>query len=241
MTERRGIQKGFKLKRHLWRFSVLPAIVFCVNSAPANADIQHSTGLKPGQAAEGKQSQNRQLDAKPSLTFPVDIRQSSDEQLTALTSHWAQLNAAQRRKLLAEVRSRMNRQRSRKTSLMERFADAKSRQYGGPQRVIREVRKTRQADGSILVETRVVRVRPKSAPAASNESLNETQVNSTPQAQEEYANSNQGYAQPRHENPRPRTRVTFGIGFERRQQTHPKPNFPSSQQPASQAENNTSP
>ena len=180
------------------------------------------------------------MSAESVLSFPTDIRQSTDEQLTALTSHWAQLDPAQRRKLLAEVRSRMHKQRSRNSSLMERFADAKNRQYGGRQRVIREVRKTRQPDGSILVETRVVRLGPKStAPIPTTSITKETAVSGDTQGQSEYSHQQKVNSQRLPHKARTRTRVTFGIGFERRQQG--KPSISSPQQPAAQAENKPAP
>ncbi|MEM7097431.1 MAG: hypothetical protein AAF541_04160 [Pseudomonadota bacterium] len=88
----------------------------------------------------------------------AQLSRASDKQLTALAASWGQLEPGQRRLLLAEMRGRMSRSQ-RQGNLFASGSKAKmQRQYG---RVIREVRKTRQADGSILVETRVVRVRPK--------------------------------------------------------------------------------
>lgn len=89
-------------------------------------------------------------------THPVDsgdLSHKTDTELTALTAQWAKLSPSQRRQLLAEVRGRM----------------AASRQVRGPQargRVGVQVQRrygrvVRKSDGSVVVQTRVVRVRPR--------------------------------------------------------------------------------
>ncbi len=74
---------------------------------------------------------------------------SSDVELTTLTARWAELNPGERRALLAEVRSRM----------------VRSSQPSRPKMSVRVQRKygrvVRKSDGSVVVETRVVQVRPR--------------------------------------------------------------------------------
>ena len=107
-----------------------------------------------------------------------DLSQRSDTELTALTAQWSQLSPEQRRRLLAEVRGRMvnNRQVQRPQGVVVQ------RRYG---------RVVRKSDGSVVVQTRVVQIRPRQDPRLSAGST-----------------SNNGEAAA--------PRVTFGIGFEQR-------------------------
>ncbi|MEM9622391.1 MAG: hypothetical protein AAF993_12125 [Pseudomonadota bacterium] len=111
----------------------------------------------------------------------------SDEDLTVLASFWGVLTPTERRHLLAEMRGRMARSQTR----IQRLSVPKGRQYG---KVIRKVRKMRQADGSVVVETHELRVTPQGA--------TETHSVSVPLSREAAAGT--------------RARVTFGIGFEQR-------------------------
>lgn len=111
------------------------------------------------------------------------LRSKTDQELTELTAQWGQLNPAERRVLLAEVRRRMaDRQRvqvrSRNNSLV-------TRRYG---------RVTRKADGSVVVETTVVR----------------------PDGQAVTEVRQQKPAQSTGQRQRTGARITFGFGFERR-------------------------
>ena len=150
----------------------------------------------------------------PASFTSAQLSQASDQQLTALAASWGKLNPGQRRVLLAEMRTRMTRSRNqaelfRQKLSQQRQASQSSRQYG---RVIREVRQTRQPDGTIVVETRVVRVRPKQPEAAtgSREVAEQTvKSNSNPNSS---PGKDSGYRE------RSSSRVTFGIGFERRRQ-----------------------
>jgi hypothetical protein len=107
-----------------------------------------------------------------------DLSQRSDSELTALTAQWSQLSPEQRRRLLAEVRGRMvnNRQVQRPQGVVVQ------RRYG---------RVVRKSDGSVVVQTRVVQIRPRQDPRVSASST---------------ANNSDAAA----------PRVTFGIGFEQR-------------------------
>lgn|GEM_PF-3236666 len=107
-----------------------------------------------------------------------DLSQRSDTELTALTAQWSQLSPEQRRRLLAEVRGRMvnNRQLERPQGVVVQ------RRYG---------RVVRKSDGSVVLQTRVVQIRPRqdSRISASGKAGNGEAV---------------------------APRVTFGIGFEQR-------------------------
>ncbi len=110
------------------------------------------------------------------------LDQLSDENLTILASYWGVLGPTERRHLLAEMRGRMARSRTQ----VQRISIPRGRQYG---KVIRKVRKVRQADGSILVETRVVKVTPRPRSGSAGAPV---------------------------QGAKPLPRVTFGIGFEQR-------------------------
>ncbi|MCR9259200.1 MAG: hypothetical protein NXH95_05730 [Pseudomonadaceae bacterium] len=114
-----------------------------------------------------------------------DLSQRSDTELTALTAQWSQLSPEQRRRLLAEVRGRM----------------VNSRQARRPQGVVvqrRYGRVVRKSDGSVVVQTRVVQIRPRQDPRIS--------ASGKPNSASGKLNH--------HETAQPR--VTFGIGFEQR-------------------------
>ena len=98
------------------------------------------------------QSQTAPADAVPSVAHPLtaeSLAASSDVELTGLTARWAELNPGERRALLAEVRSRMVRS-SQPTR--PKMSVRVQRKYG---------RVVRKSDGSVVVETRVVEVRPR--------------------------------------------------------------------------------
>jgi hypothetical protein len=114
----------------------------------ADAEVLADAGQAPSEA-----NQAVQVPAKK----PGNLSTKTDTELTELTAQWASLNPSQRRELLAEVRGRMvANQQARpvgvpsSTGLRVRV----QRQYG---RVVR-----RKSDGSVIVETRVVQVRPQS-------------------------------------------------------------------------------
>jgi len=84
-----------------------------------------------------------------------DLSGKTDAELTELTAQWSNLSPGERRTLLAEVRGRMaaNQQARRPAGIRVQ------RRYG---------RVVRKPDGSVVVQTRVVQVRPRDAqPGAS--------------------------------------------------------------------------
>jgi hypothetical protein len=84
-----------------------------------------------------------------------DLSTKTDTELTELTAQWASLDPGQRRELLAEVRGRMVANQKARPVGVPRSMGLRvrvQRQYG---RVVR-----RKSDGSVIVETRVVQVRP---------------------------------------------------------------------------------
>ena len=161
------------------------------NSAPSVQD------QLPARSAQGStsvldQEIDKEIDdesvgkAKSTDVQVGDVKQKSDQELTLLTAQWGKLSSSERRVLLAEVRSRMQRKQAARTQVMPRVRV--TRRYG---------RIVRQPDGSVVVQTRVVRPR----------SL-ESQVNVQNGTSTRVA---------------PRGRITFGFGFERRVRTAPKP------------------
>ena len=76
-----------------------------------------------------------------------DLSTKTDTELTALTARWGSLSPGERRRLLAEVRGRMAANSSASRPIGMRV----QRQYG---------RVVRKSDGSVVVQTRVVRVAP---------------------------------------------------------------------------------
>ena len=109
-----------------------------------------------------------------------NLSTKSDSELTQLTAQWSQLSPSERRNLLAEVRGRMAANQQARPSMGIRV----QRRYG---------RLVRKPDGSVVMQTRIVEMRP--------------------------AHPNQGHVriqQLRSADDMPRTRVTFGIGFEQR-------------------------
>lgn len=117
------------------------------------------------------------------VSMSADLSTKTDTELTALTAQWGNLNPGQRRQLLAEVRGRM-------------VANQKIRRRSSGVLVRRYGRVVRKSDGSVVVETRVVQMTPRSSTRSATGSL-------------------KGEI---------RTRVTFGIGFEQRSKTRPQPN-----------------
>jgi len=116
-----------------------------------------------------------------------DLSAKTDTELTALTAQWSHLSAGERRTLLAEVTRRMAATRAVRPSVGVRV----QRRYG---------RVVRKRDGSVVLQTRVVEMRP--APPESHQGRVAEQVSDT-----------QGRVEAR---PKMRGRVTFGIGFEQR-------------------------
>lgn len=95
--------------------------------------------------------------ANAQLVTSEDFAARSDAELTALTARWGDLNPAQRRQLLAEVRSRMARTNSANAQglLGARGGSVKvrvQRRYG---------RVVRKSDGRVVMRTQVVEVGPK--------------------------------------------------------------------------------
>ena len=92
--------------------------------------------------------------AAQTSTAPVamseDLSQRSDSELTALTAQWGNLSPSERRRLLAEVRGRMAANEKARRPIGVRV----QRQYG---------RVVRKSDGSVVVQTRVMQVRPRGA------------------------------------------------------------------------------
>lgn len=82
------------------------------------------------------------------LASSTGLAQRTDAELTAMTAQWATLSAEERRQLLAEVRSRMANNRK----LPPQVGVQVERRYG---------RVVRKSDGSVVLQTRVVRVRPR--------------------------------------------------------------------------------
>ncbi len=90
----------------------------------------------------------------PASFTAADLAARSDVELTALTARWAELDPGQRRVLLAEVRSRMARNEQTR---QPRVSIRVQRKYG---------RVVRKPDGSVVLETRVVEMRPRENPDA---------------------------------------------------------------------------
>ncbi len=86
-----------------------------------------------------------QADTLTDLT--TDLTTKSDEELTAMSANWGTLSPGERRALLAEVRTRMADKRAGGTGAAPPRI-AVERRYG---------RIVRQSNGSVVVETRVVR------------------------------------------------------------------------------------
>ena len=144
-----------------------------------------------------------------------DIATKTDSELTDLSARWAQLNPAERRALLAEVRQRMAEKRRIGARATQRAAaqagpagDNTSATVGGQasEKVVGKVtverrygRIVRKKDGSVVLQTRVVR---RVAPNPAQQGAG---------------------------------RVTFGFGFERRADNAHVPNAQLSQpQPPTQ-------
>ncbi len=104
-------------------------------------------------AAEAPQSIDPVAQAPIPASFSAaDLAARSDVELTALTARWAELDPGQRRALLAEVRSRMVRNTQ---TPQPRVSIRVQRKYG---------RVVRKPDGSVVLETRVVEMRPRENP-----------------------------------------------------------------------------
>ena len=144
----------------------------------------------------------------------------SDVQLTQLTAQWGQLTPSQRRDLLAEVRRRMT---LNKASAAAPKDGLKTGQKGGKVTIRVQRRYGRLGEntkGTVVVQTRVVKVRPRVAQVG------------TVRVDKVQTASHKG-----------RSQVTFGIGFEQRSktrsaqpnQTQPDPSLQESSEPASAA------
>lgn len=129
------------------------AVVAASVGAPAFA--QSGDGESAASAAQPNQPPSSAPEPQPATS--ADFAARSDAELTALTARWGELNPAQRRQLLAEVRSRMARTNSANARglLGARGGSVKvrvQRRYG---------RVVRKSDGRVVMRTRVVEVGPK--------------------------------------------------------------------------------
>jgi len=164
--------------------------------APPKSSVQGSS-LSPALDRNGLADASE--GCSPGLAEATDLSKKTDVQLTELTAQWSTLTPSQRRELLAEVTGRMNASRNASRKQMGPSVGVRvQRRYG---------RVVRKSDGSVVVQTRVVEVRPRTKPGSSDVPLS-TVANSAQDAP-----------------PRKRGRVTFGIGFERR--TQARENAPS--------------
>ena len=123
-----------------------------------------------------------------------DLSQKTDTELTELTAQWGKLSPSQRRELLAEVTGRMAANRNVRADVRANVGVRVQRRYG---------RVVRKSDGSVVVETRVVEVRPR--------------VNGPEGLQPATVSTQSGAVRV------PRGRVTFGIGFEQRSKSTQAP------------------
>ena len=123
-----------------------------------------------------------------------DLSQKTDTELTELTAQWGKLSPSQRRELLAEVTGRMAANRNVRADVRANVGVRVQRRYG---------RVVRKSDGSVVVETRVVEMRPR--------------VNGPEGLQSATVSTQSGAVRA------PRGRVTFGIGFEQRSKSTQAP------------------
>lgn len=129
------------------------AVIAASVGAPAFA--QSGDGVAAGSAAQS----NPPASVAPEPLDPTGagFAARSDAELTALTARWGELNPAQRRQLLAEVRSRMARTNSANArglvGARGGSVDVRvQRRYG---------RVVRKPDGRVVMQTEVVEVGPK--------------------------------------------------------------------------------
>lgn len=105
--------------------------------------------------AQNDEPQTVPADAQAQLTEDQlsqgSLAERSDSELTALTAQWSQLSPEQRRRLLAEVRGRM----VNNTQLRRPQGVIVQRRYG---------RVVRKSDGSVVLQTRVVQIKPRNNP-----------------------------------------------------------------------------
>ena len=126
-----------------------------------------------------------------------NVGDKSDRELTALTAQWGQLSPAERRVLLAEVRTRMQ-LRQQATQALPRVTV--TRRYG---------RIVRKSDGSVVLRTQVIKPRTEVGQTASN--ADTQQVVTRPQVRRQgritfgFGFERRGAAQP---SDRPRTQAT---------------------------------
>jgi hypothetical protein len=123
-----------------------------------------------------------------------DLSQKTDTELTELTAQWSKLSPSERRELLAEVTGRMAANRNARANVHDNVGVRVQRRYG---------RVVRKRDGSVVVETRVVEVRPR--------------ANRPDGLQSATVSAQRGAVMV------PRGRVTFGIGFEQRSKSRQAP------------------
>jgi hypothetical protein len=122
--------------------------------------------------------------------FPSNLSSASDQELTDIAARWSELSAPQRRAVLVETTRRMDSKKRQGSAVKRkgRLSISVQRRYG------------RGSDGSVVVETRVVQVRPKGtspAPGARVVASPELTKPGVPAA-------------------RVNSRIGFGAGFERR-------------------------
>ncbi len=139
-----------------------------------------------------------------------DIQMKSDQELTELTARWGELDPAQRRALIQEVRTRMARPQTnaaRSVGRPDTQVGAKANGRQGRVTITRRYgRIVRKPDGSVVVQTRVVPVQ--ELPLQSEQATTDAAV--------EGSQPTAGAANQAEARPRVRRSITFGFGFERR-------------------------
>ena len=170
--------------------------VLCLTSVPTLVSAQPAKDQPAKDKLQTKQS-GHTAGVEPAAARKTaasgDLSQKSDSELTQLTAQWSHLSPSERRNLLAEVRGRMAASRQARRPIEVRV----QRRYG---------RIVQKPDGSVVLQTRVVEMRPKGAP--SNRSAAAQTGPSKPNAQAATT---------------PRRHVTFGFGFERRIKSRNQP------------------
>ncbi|MEM7002998.1 MAG: hypothetical protein AAF529_19585 [Pseudomonadota bacterium] len=149
----------------------------------------------------GETSAVEEVEVAAMANLPINYAALTDTELTELTARWGELDPEQRRALLAVVRSRMAQKR------MSRSV----REPRGAGRVQIQRRYGRNPDGTVTVETRVVRKQMQPV-------IVDTPVAADPEAQGQVVSDGQRQRIDGQQRPatKVRGRVTFGIGFERR-------------------------
>ena len=148
----------------------------------------------------GETSAIDEVEVATMAKLPINYAALTDTELTELTARWGELDPEQRRALLAVVRSRMAQKRISRSV----------REPRGAGRVQIQRRYGRNPDGTVTVETRVVRKQMQPV-------IVDTPVAADPEAQGQVVSDGQRQRIEGQQRPtKVRGRVTFGIGFERR-------------------------